>query len=301
MLWSCWCLCGATFPTIFLINSRAAVPLGGIMRTPRDSSSHQATSWFDFIFFPLGLLFFSFFSLFQNAAAHHNTCPDSIFGYTSHIQPCDHGQCPPCCALHRQRHSLLLLLRHGLWADPQHSLLRDLSHKRSRCLHCHLRHDILDRGHHRHIQPPRHAEFHRPCRCVWDLRGCVCHLIGVCVFEGSWNQGHAPWSHYRVLCGRCEAGNKKLNKRQGAGNALAGFIWCRDDVFNVVALGQLPSCGSMAGVAVESEVSFWEWKFTGWRGLWRISTALLLPFALLHVHTCGCVSPFLFGSFLSFF
>jgi hypothetical protein len=140
-------------------------------------------------------------------------------------------------ALHGQRHSLLLLLRHGVRARPQHPLRRDLPHHGPRCLHRHLRPGLLGRRHHRDVHSPRDAERRRARRRLWGVRRRVRPSPRVRVHQGARDEGHASRGHHRVLLrwGKASQGRGGGGGGQGrlitrtAGpsyrHRLWGFLW----------------------------------------------------------------------------
>lgn len=85
-------------------------------------------------------------------------------------------------------------------------MFRNLPHSGPRSLHRHLCPYLLDWWHYRHLLAPSYAQFRRPCRCFWYLCSRVLCSLGICLFESSRNQGHAPRSHHRVLLSRSQAG-----------------------------------------------------------------------------------------------
>lgn len=69
-----------------------------------------------------------------------------------------------CLDLNLQCDYLLLQLRDGIRANPEHPVLRDIPYTSAWALHCYMRPHILDMRHHSHLQSPSDAQLNRPCR-----------------------------------------------------------------------------------------------------------------------------------------
>lgn len=146
-------------------------------------------------------------------------------GSRKHSRPGIHG---PCSGLHDQCHRLLLHLRDGVRADPEHPLLRDLPHSSPRHLHRHLCHDVLDRRHHRHLLAPRHAQLVRPGRSLLPLRRRLRPRVGVRVPQSPRDQRDAARGHHGVLRGRGEAerGEREELRKERVGVWFLLFFVC---------------------------------------------------------------------------
>uniref|UniRef100_A0A2P2IPE4 Monosaccharide-sensing protein 2-like n=1 Tax=Rhizophora mucronata TaxID=61149 RepID=A0A2P2IPE4_RHIMU len=58
-------------------------------------------------------------------------------------------------------------------------------------MHCNMCPYLLDWQYNCHIFAPRDAQISWSCWCIWVVRSCVHHSIGVCLLESSRNQAHA--------------------------------------------------------------------------------------------------------------
>lgn len=157
---------------------------------------------------------FTFFSfLMQESFVGYNSCFDRITCWSGPDKPCGPRLCCSCHLLNHMCCGLLLLLCHGLWSYSQHPLLWDFSNSCTRCVHSDMLPHLLVLRYHCYLQPSRDAEHYWSCWGVWDLCYRLCHSIGICLPQDSWNKRHAPWSHHRVLQCWIQASRQNLNER----------------------------------------------------------------------------------------
>ncbi|AQK67359.1 Monosaccharide-sensing protein 2 [Zea mays] len=116
-----------------------------------------------------------------------------------------HGGQGARAAFNGLRGRVLLLLRHGVRAHPQHPMRGDLPHACQGDLHRRVLPHLLDLRHHRHQLSPCDAQNHRPRGCIWLLRLRLLLVARLRVPQGARDQGVPARGHNRVLQRGCQS------------------------------------------------------------------------------------------------